>query len=387
MRLARLFSSALCVLVSCITMTNAQIGPADQARTAIEKGTAFLKAQQKPDGGWADEKEPPAITAMALKALVGSGDYGYSTDFVKKGYDRLLSFQTESGGIFKDILANYNTSIAISALVAAKEPSLQPNIDKAVAYLKKMQWTEQAVGPKGESVKNPEQAAWYGGFGYNRHGRPDLSNAQFSIQALHDAGLQPDDPAFKAALQFITRCQNRSESNDQPWSGNDGGFIYSPANGGDSEAESYMAADGRKLWRSYGTMTYAGLKSMLYAGVSKSDPRVQSAVQWIEKNYTFDENPGLRLNDPTQAQHGLYYYFNVAAKALNAYDAPQLTDAQGNKHDWRADLVAKIVSLQRPDGSWAGEKRWMEDNPAITTAYVLMALEETLADLNEHPAK
>ena len=39
-------------------------------------------------------------------------------------------------------------------------------------------------------------------------------------------------------------------------------------------------------------MTYAGLKSFLYAGVSKDDPRVKAAVEWVRKHYTVTENPG-----------------------------------------------------------------------------------------------
>ena len=55
----------------------------------------------------------------------------------------------------------------------------------------------------------------YGGWGYSKKGRADLSNAQMAIEALHDAGLKPGDPAFDAALKFISRTQNNSETNDQ----------------------------------------------------------------------------------------------------------------------------------------------------------------------------
>src|SRR6185503_3964599 len=141
-------------------------------------------------------------------------------------------------------------------------------IDKASNYLKGLQWNENITGPKGEKVDQTN--AFYGGWGYGRHGRPDLSNAHFAIEALHDAGLNSDDPAFKSALIFLSRTQNNSETNDQPWAGNDGGFVYSPGvEGGDSEAGMITLPDGRKMPRSYGSMTYAGLKSMIYAGLSK----------------------------------------------------------------------------------------------------------------------
>lgn len=355
-----------------------------KAQAMIDRGLNYLKTQQKEDGGWQNPKEPPGITALVLRAFVSDKRYTLKDDFVKKGYDHLLSYQKPDGGIYQDMLANYNTAIAASALAAADDPSLNDRLQKAVAWMKKTQWIEGATGPKGETVKDRSNS-WYGGFGYNRHSRPDLSNSHFAIEALHDAGLKPGDAAYEKAIVFLARCQNFSETNDQPWSGNDGGFIYSPADGGDSEAESYVGPDGKKMWRSYGSMTYAGLKSMIYAGVTKSDPRVKAAVDWVKKHWTWDENPGMRDNDPTQAQHGLYYYFQVAAKALDAYDEPTITDDKGNAHDWRIELIDKLGSLQRPDGSWAGEKRWMEDNPVLVTSYAVLALEQVVKDLKEHP--
>jgi squalene-hopene/tetraprenyl-beta-curcumene cyclase len=75
------------------------------------------------------------------------------------------------------------------------------------------------------------------------------------------------------------------------------------------------------------------------------------------------------------------------ARALNVYDEPIITDAKGVKHDWRVELTNKIASLQNPDGSWVGEKRWMEDNKILATSFAILALEEIQKDLREHPAK
>jgi len=58
-----------------------------------------------------------------------------------------------------------------------------------------------------------------------------------------------------------------------------------------------------------------------------------------------------------------------------------VTDAKGMKHDWRAELVAKLASLQKPDGSWVGDKRWMEDDPILVTAYAVLALQQVKGDL------
>jgi len=373
------------ILISTNLSLAAESTATDRAQAMIDKTTDYLKSRQQPDGSWHTGNQPPAVTAVVLKALVQHPRYDANTDFIKKGYDKLLTYQWENGGIYKDLLANYNTAIAISSLAAADSPAYKERIDKAVAYLKSLQWTDRIEGgPKGEGkidVGNP----WYGGAGYGSKGRPDGSNTQIMIDALHDAGLPPDDPAFKAALKFVTRMQNLSETNDQKWAGNDGGAIYTPANNGESMAGEYKGPNGERMLRSYGSMTYGMLKTYIYAGLSKDDPRVKAAWDWISKNWTLDENPGMRANDPSIAQNGMYYYYLTLARALNAYNQPIITDPQGNKHDWRIELIAKLESLQKPDGSFAGEKRWMEDNPNLITAFVTLALQETLADLKENP--
>ena len=370
--------------LTLITPASAQATqPADtlaQTQQLINKGLAYLQNQQKPDGGWQGEHKPPAVTAIVLRAFVQEAPrYTSKTDFIKRGYDKLLSYQLESGGIYEDLLANYNTAIAISALAAAKDPAFKERIDRATNYLKGLQWTENITGPKGERVDQTN--SFYGGFGYGRKGRPDLSNTHFTIEALHDAGLKQDDPAYKAAVLFLSRTQNSSATNDQPWAMDDGGFVYTPASEGDSEAGTFIDDAGRKRARSYGSMTYAGLKSMIYAGVAKDDPRVVAAFKWITKNWTLDINPGMQLANPAQAKHGLFYYYYVFAQALNVMDQPVVTDAKGQKHDWRAELVAKLASLQSADGSWIGDKRWMEDDPILVTAYAVLALEQVKDDL------
>jgi squalene-hopene/tetraprenyl-beta-curcumene cyclase len=377
--------------------------PAAKAQAQLDKAIEFLKGQAQPDGGWQkDDRQPPAITAIVLRAIVGAKPSEKGADYVKKGYEKLLSYQVGDGGIYKDLLANYNTAIAVSALAAADDPAYKPQLDKAVASLKGLQLTDQTrpefAGDKeqftGKQVVKDDKDPFFGGFGYGGQrragaGRPDLSNTQLALDALKEAGLKPEDPAFQNAVKFLTRTQNRSESNDQKWSGDDGGFVYGPGDTrtGESQAGEYKSEAGEPRFRSYGSMTYAGLKSMIYAGLTREDPRVKAAFEWITRNWTLDENPGMKLNKPDAAQHGLYYYYHTMAKALSAYNQPVVIDAQGKAHDWRVELVDKLATLQKPDGSYVGDKRWMEENPILTTAYVVIALDETLEDLKANPPK
>jgi squalene-hopene/tetraprenyl-beta-curcumene cyclase len=376
------FSIVLSLLLAPRVL-GADTSPADKAQAAIDKGLEYLKAQQKPDGSWERPGDPPGISALVLKAFMGDKKYDADQPFLEKGFDKLLSYQKPDGGIFRDLLANYNTAIAISALAASKEAEYQPQMQKALEYLRRLQWTDKVDQvPERQQVKQDD--ARYGGWGYGKKERPDGSNLQIALDALHDAGVKPDDPAFKAAVVFATRLQNRSESNNQAWAGNDGGFIYSDTDGGVSMAGEYSGPDGKKMIRSYGSMTYAGLKSMIYAGLSKDDPRVQAAWEWIRKNWTFDENPGIKLGEGNVAVSGLFYYLHTAARALHAYGEPVVTDAQGKKHDWRAEMIDKLASIQKPDGSWVGENKWMENNPVLSTSLAVLALQEAKADIQSN---
>ncbi len=379
-----LITSAL--VAACGLPGVARGAPADKAQGVIDKGLAYLKAHQQPDGSWQAAGEPPALTALVLKAFMGTPGHDADEPFLEKGFDKMLSYQQPDGGIYDKLLANYNTAICVSALAASREGEYQGQLAKALAYLHQLQWTDQP-NAAAERQSVPPADPRYGGFGYGKRSRPDGSNMQVALDALHDAGVKPDDPAYKAAVEFASRLQNRSESNDQKWAGNDGGFIYTDADGGNSPAGEYTGPDGKPLFRSYGSMTYAGLKSMVYAGLGHDDPRVKAAFGWIQHNWTFDENPGLKQGPNNPSEAGIYYYFHTASRALHAYGEPVVTDAQGAKHDWRAELVDKLASLQKPDGSFVGQTKWMEGNPVLCTAFAVLSAEEVVADAKEHPGQ
>jgi squalene-hopene/tetraprenyl-beta-curcumene cyclase len=368
--------------------STAQQDPTTQVQSEIEKGLEYLKTQQNEDGTWEKPGEPPALTAIALHAFIADPKYA-NEPFVKKGFDKLLTFQKDDGSVSSDTLATYNTAIACSVLALSGDPKYKAAADKAVAYLKSIQWTDKIEGVQGQSRKVDPNDPNYGGWGYGRGtGRADLSNAQFAIEALHDAGLKPGDPAYDAALKFITRSQNNSETNDQKFAGDDGGFIYFPADGGHSEIPDGKTPDGKRLVRSYGSMTYAGLKSMIYAGLTKEDPRVKAAWKWVSDNWSVEINPGMQYSDPTKpeaAKQGLYYYYHTLSRALRAYGEPIITDSKGNKHDWRVELIAELGKEQAANGSFTGQQRFMEGRPGLSTSYAVLAAEEARDDLKAHP--
>jgi squalene-hopene/tetraprenyl-beta-curcumene cyclase len=168
----------------------------------------------------------------------------------------------------------------------------------------------------------------------------------------------------------VERCQNLKGSNDQPWASDDpaqkGGFIYEP---GQSKAGEVQTADGKTALRSYGSISYAGMLSFIYAGLTPEDPRVKAVLKWLGENYTVDENPGM-------GQKGLYYYFQTMSKALAIADVDHLVTKDGKKVDWKEDLARKILNVQLGNGSWKNDTgSFMESNDVLDTAYTLLSLE------------
>ncbi|HLJ97423.1 MAG TPA: prenyltransferase/squalene oxidase repeat-containing protein [Gemmataceae bacterium] len=347
---------------------NKHVGPdAKQWDKLVDRAIAYLRASQAADGSWSRDASP-GVTGVVLTGLLSTGRLSPDDPMAVRALQYIESLVNSKAGHIagkdpRPQLQNYVTSVNVMALSAANRADRYKKvIGDASEFLKHLQWDE-------EEGKTP-QDDFYGGAGYDSQSRPDMSNTQFFLDALRAAGVPPTDPAFKRALIFVSRCQNlKGEHNDQPWAGkiNDGSFIYSAAGGGQTKSDTLP--DGGLL--GYGSMTYAGIKSMIYCGVPKDDPRIQKAYAWITKHYTVDVNPGMPRD---RAQWGLFYYYHTMAKCLSILGVDEVVDASGIKHDWRADITAALAKRQRPDGSWINEKHWMEADPNLVTGYSLMAL-------------
>jgi len=338
------------------------VGPnADQLAKARLRGANFLKTTQAADGSWTSS-ESPGISGLVTFGLLQAG-LPPNDPAVEKGLKHLSTFVQPDGGIYfpKSHHSNYETAICMLAFSAANKDGKYDTLIKAAdKHLRKLQWDESENCDKADTK--------FGGAGYGRSGdRPDLSNTTFFLDALQAAGAKKDDPAVQNALVFLSRCQNlESPHNTTPFSSkvNDGGFYYTPAAGGNSQAGNTENGG----LRSYASMTYAGLKSMVFAGLTPDDKRVKAALDWITRHYSVQENPGL-------GQQGVYYYFQVFAKSLSTLGMDYALDDQGKSHDWRKELAEHLFELQQDNGGWLNKNdRWLEGDPNLASAYVLMAL-------------
>jgi len=339
----------------------------------VSKAITYLRKTQEKEGSWSHTKSP-GCTGIVLTGVLQTGKVTADDPMCEKALKYIESLINAKEGHIaghdpKVQLLNYVTSINVMALQAANRPDLYKKVvSNATDYLKKLQW-DDADDKKPEDRKDKKND-FYGGAGYDSKSRPDLSNTQFFLEALQAAGVSKNDPAYKKALVFISRCQNlKGENNDQPWAGkiNDGSFIYSAAAGGQTKVEN----DKGELL-GYGSMTYAGVKSLIYCGVSKDDPRIKKAFEWLQKNYTLDRNPGM---PEFRKERGLYYYYHTLAKTLDLMGVDEITTPDGVKHNWRAELVEALAKRQHPEGYWSNPTdQWMEGDPNLVTGYVLMAL-------------
>jgi len=349
--------SEFCLTLPCL----AQGAPDEkQIQAAIEKGIDFLKITQADDGTWTSPTSLGVTGLVTYSMLVN----GVSVDepHVSTALKKIEANIHPDGGIYhpESTHKNYETAIVIQALVAANPDGRYSKIiQNAVNYLKNIQWDD--------SEQTAKEAPAFGGAGYGKSARPDLSNTAFFMDALKAAGISAHEPAMQNAMVFVSRCQNlKGPHNDTPFADkiNDGGFYYTPAAGGSSPAGKTPEGG----LRSYGSMTYAGLKSMIYAGLTEDDPRVKAAEEWLRKFYTLEENPGM-------GQQGLYYYYQTVARAMDALGREQFLDSTGSSHLWRIELASQLLARQKPNGSWInGTARWMEGDPNLVTAYALMTL-------------
>ena len=367
-----------CALLAAVPLARAQtpvpVGPLASAtphdqslrqevQHSIDQGLAWLRTQQHPDGSWSNADQP-ALTALVMTASCGDparhgeAPGGEARDEgLRLAHAYLMNCVQPDGGIYRKGLSNYNTSICLVALLAERDPRNDATLRAARRFILK----DQRHAPEGDPTD--------GGFTYDPGGdHADVSNTVYAMEALHlseglrtsrDAAQDPDLDV-KAAVGFLERCQNLSAYNKASWvaedAANKGGFVYEPKN--------------QRGSHSYGTMTYAGLLSYIYADLKPDDPRVQAAHDWLLANYTLDDNPGVG------GRAGVFYYYNLMAKALSAYGAGEMTLPGGKKVDWREDLATKLLSLQTKDGYWQNDNgRWWEKDPVLATAYSLIALE------------
>jgi len=326
---------------------------------AIARGAEFLVSQQAKDGSFSDP-QMPALTALPLWALTAAGQSRSAA--ASNACSFVLKTQRSDGGFYVPKpgrggsgLGNYNTSVCVSALYESGLAPVKAILD-ARTYI------------AGSQLTGDDTMA--GGFGYDRRSRrryADLSNTSYAMDAMRrtqgaedfrPAGEKRADLNWDAALKFVTSLQEKEGERA-------GGAAYNERT---PQAGTATNVSGRVQLRAYGSMSYAAVLSMCHARLTKSDPRVRSALDYCTKFWTVDENPGM-------GNQGLYYYYDILARALSVAGIDELPAVDGRKIAWKLELSDKLVSLQSPDGSWVNDNnRFWEGDPVLATSFAMLAL-------------
>lgn len=325
---------------------------------SVARGAKFLVANQSGEGYWSD-RQMPALTALPVWALakVSEERVPGAANAVKKGVGYVLSTQREDGGFYVPKpgrggsgLGNYNTAVCLSALFESKISPVRPLL-KAREYIASSQLT-------GDDTMA-------GGFGYDKISRrryADLSNTSYALDAMRRTESLEEfrggggrvDVDWDKALVFVENLMKK----DGP---DAGGAAY---NDRTPQAGTVTNSKNRVHLRAYGSMTYAAVLSMCHAKLNRGDPRVKESLEYCRRNWSVDENPGM-------GNQGLYYFYDIMARALSASGVEKIGD-----HEWKKELSSKLIKLQKPDGSWYNDNnRFWESDPVLCTSFALLVLQ------------
>jgi squalene-hopene/tetraprenyl-beta-curcumene cyclase len=326
---------------------------------SMSRSVQWLESTQAEDGTWSNDL---GVTAMVTLALLNAGR-DENNPSVSMAIEYILDHVQLDGSITAaPTYSTYYTSVCMMALSSTTNTEYETIVSQAAQFIIESQIT---------SSTTDAELDWVGGYGYGggKHsGRPDISNTQFALMALHSSqanfvSIQIPQSVWDNAIGFLTRCQNLVETNpsaDNPSSPsyNDGGFIYYP---GFSKA-------GEDI--SYGSSTSAGIWGLFLSGLDAGDARIKAGLEWLNVHYSWDVNPNMEAK-------GLYNYFWGAARVNTFSKKSVVIDQSGTSHVWFDDLANKLMDIQVEDGYWINQDSdWFWENiPELATAYALLALE------------
>jgi squalene cyclase len=260
------------------------------ASNAVERGVAWLEAQQRPNGSWSDN---PALNALPMLAQLAAGrppgirPYTSSLD---RGLRFILTQQAADGSYTGHGGRMYGHGICTLLLaeacgMAKDDRFIRPSLQRAVRVILRAQEVEKGTFHDGGWRYEPTSTD------------SDLSVTVWQIVALKaasEAGVVVPRAALERAGRYVKRCEHPS-----------GGFGYQP--GG-------MPNQSR---------TAAAIISLRLSGWWK-DPAIGRAQRWLQAQPLTWESD--------------YFYHAVGhlAHANVAWDEKLLLDRQAADGSWPA---------------------------------------------------
>ena len=317
------------------------------AEETLARGVAWLQAQQVADGRIGSNRHV-AVTALALAAARGAAAAITNYELrIANGGGKTL----EKTDIFlRDFLATNPTNAGLVAVNA--------EVCRKVLHV---------PDPGGRNVN------WAGALAYQD--RDDSARArEFELREvawrkqraeLIQQGCDPEQVAAEQLARVVVPAAPTAAG---------GSAVVSQGRGGSGGP----TLPGGKRRRGYGSMTYDGMMALLCDDVGGNDARVDAIMDWAERGWSLDENPG-------KGKSGLFFFYHAMVKCLAASGEEEIVPFTGGRPiHWREEVVRKLVTLQHVDaqkktGFWVNENPAnMEDDPVLVTAYAMLSLEAVL---------
>lgn len=331
------------------------------AQDAVLRGLDWFADRQTLDGGWSASV---GLTGLITLCFTTAG-FDHTNRTVARALGYLRNFYNPEEGTVTDAFPNYDTSIALMAMITAGDPQDTGRVLDLADFVEDFQF------PANPWYNTTEE--WYVGGWPNNAGLPDVSNTQFAVLGLMFADLYsldytvPDD-LWSRTVGFVRSCQNWPDVNEMPWAHNeslpsygDGGMVYN--------AYRSRTPLGEQMFESYGSITAGGLFSYLVAGHDPRNPEVQAARDWLEGEYNLEVNPRM-------IGKGLYYYLWSQARTVAISTQDWVVDGSGKLHDPRVEAADYFMDRQSTTGGWPGnpEIGWREEEPELAGVYALLTI-------------
>ncbi len=315
----------------------------EQVERAIQEGVQFLKAQQKPDGSWADveSESKTGATSLVTLALLASGEKPDSPPIQKT-----LAFLRGFGP--NDLKSTYAISLQTMVLAAVEPARDQLRIVANVAWLERAQ------------MKPGDNKPWPGSWSYTnlKRARPgDNSNTQFALlglDAARDVGVPIDPAVWKLARSYWERAQKR-----------DGSWAYTP-DSNTATASMTCAGIANLVITRRGRARVQGHEflqdgTIRNCGKGAVDSELQRGLDWLASHFRVDQNFG-------NGQQWRFYYLYGLERA------GRLTGMRfSGQRDWYREGALELVQQHdKASGSWQGVL--IERETVLATSFALLFL-------------
>lgn len=347
-----------------------------EAKVALDRGVKWLVSKQaKEDGGWHSTtygslKDGAAVTTLSvytLSRLTSKEDRAAQRPAVDRGLAFLeIGRKARAGPIASpDGSFDYPTYATAMWITTRRNLGIKREEEDTLALI----WlvSAQLAEARGFEPAHPGYGGW------DLLGVDDataittgsnVSVTLFALEALEPYEENAAVLAKKRAVKWLERCRAQ---------GNGGGFAFTPETA-EHQHKAGMTSDKPPRAVSYGTTTADGLQAMLFAGVEADNEMFRAPLSWLEKRSAVEAVPGFEdLSPEIGWQRGLRFYYAQSLASV----IPQLPEPARTQR--RNALAQSLIKSQQMDGSWKNESaRMREDDPLISTAFVILALQRLI---------